>query len=322
MGRKVNELLAFMGKATRDMADDYERIRRRASEDPGTAGDQGEENWAGLLRNWLPSTFHVVTKGRLLRHDGSATPQVDVIVLYPEYPTGLLNSNEKLYLASGVAAAFECKLTLTAAHLKDALEDAVEVKRSAPPRTGSPFRELHSPIVYGLLAHSHSWKEPGSKPIENIERHLWEQDERVVTHPREMIDLTCIADLGTWVTAKVAFMGPQYMKDWSKAAPIFGERGSARTHYVRSSEHSPGQGSDFTPIGAMVTALLRKVAWESPGLRRIAEYFTSANVGGAAATEGVRLWDLGIYSEAVRTRILAGRLTGNIYWDEWAMGYF
>jgi hypothetical protein len=35
------------------MAEEYDRIQKRATEDPGTAGDQGEENWATLLRNWL-----------------------------------------------------------------------------------------------------------------------------------------------------------------------------------------------------------------------------------------------------------------------------
>ena len=92
-----NDLFDFMRTATRDMADEYERIQKRATEDPGTAGDQGEENWATLFRNWLSSYFHVVTKGRILSHKGIASPQIDVLVLSPSYPRQLLN--KKLYLA-------------------------------------------------------------------------------------------------------------------------------------------------------------------------------------------------------------------------------
>ncbi|MFI8802678.1 DUF6602 domain-containing protein [Micromonospora chalcea] len=71
-----------------------------------------------MLREWLPASYHVRTKGRILAHDGAASRQVDVVVLRPGYPSKLLD--KKLYVASGVAAAFECKLTLTASHLTQA----------------------------------------------------------------------------------------------------------------------------------------------------------------------------------------------------------
>src|SRR5262249_28904882 len=152
-----------MSQISDDIAAEYKRIRARAAEDPGTAGDQGEENWATLLRGWLPSQYQVVTKGRLISHNGTTSPQVDVIVLKPSYPPKLLD--KKLYLAAGVAAAFECKITLTAAHLDKFIENSVIIKSSFPTRSGSPYRELRAPIIYGLLAHSHSWKSPGSEPI-------------------------------------------------------------------------------------------------------------------------------------------------------------
>ena len=91
----VNDLVDFMNSVTKQVADEYDRIRKRASEDPGTAGDQGEENWASILKDWLPHTVHIVTNGRILSEKGIASPQVDVIVLRPEYPKHLLD--KKLY---------------------------------------------------------------------------------------------------------------------------------------------------------------------------------------------------------------------------------
>lgn len=111
---KSHDLFDFMRAATREMQEDYERIQKRAVEDPGTAGDQGEEDWKRLLTNWLPPMYQVVTKGRILSAEGIASPQVDVLVLHPAYPRKLLD--KKLYLAGGVAAAFECKLTLRNRH--------------------------------------------------------------------------------------------------------------------------------------------------------------------------------------------------------------
>ena len=102
--------------------------------------------------------YQVVTKGRILSDGGSAGPQVDVLVLSSAYPKALID--KKLYLAGGVLAAFECKVTLKAAHIRDLVEHAVSISRLTSRRMGSPFRELNSPIVYGLLAHAHVWDAP------------------------------------------------------------------------------------------------------------------------------------------------------------------
>jgi hypothetical protein len=108
----AHDLFVFMQEASEKMSAEYQRVHATAASDPGTAGDEGEENWASLLRDWLPTGFEVKTKGRLLSTDGRRSPQVDVIVLRPSYPRKLIDENKKVYLAEGVAAAFECKLTL------------------------------------------------------------------------------------------------------------------------------------------------------------------------------------------------------------------
>jgi hypothetical protein len=165
-----HELQTFFQQDLDEFASEYGRIRNRAKEDPGTAGDEGEENWAELLRNWLPGSYTIVTKGRLLGVDGTCSPQMDVVVLNPGYPQRLLN--KKVYIASGVAAAFECKTTLKGGHLEKAAETAAFVRQLVGRRSGSPYRELFTPPIYGLLAHSHVWKQPGSTPRENVTQTL------------------------------------------------------------------------------------------------------------------------------------------------------
>ncbi len=117
-----HELELFMESVATDIRTEYERIRQRAREDPGTAGDEGEENWRGVFVDWLPSNLRVVTKGRILGVDGTLSPQVDVVVLNPSYPQKL--ADKKTYLAGGVLAAFECKLTVRAAHIAEATKTA------------------------------------------------------------------------------------------------------------------------------------------------------------------------------------------------------
>ena len=185
-----------MEQVTSEIEAEYLRIRFRAAEDPGTAGDQGEENWAELLREWLPPTYRIVTKGRILSSDGRASPQVDVLVLKDVYPEKLLN--KKLYLSAGVAAAFECKTTLTANHIEQAAQTCVEIKSLYADRIGTPYQEIHSPVVYGLLSHSHSWKGARSTPAANVE-HKWIQaDHDYSQHPKHSLDLICVSDLEVW----------------------------------------------------------------------------------------------------------------------------
>ena len=79
--QKTHDLYDFMRQISAEMSAEYDRIQKRATEDPGTAGDQGEENWAALLRDLLPRNFEVVTKGRIISQDGDTSPQIDVLVL-------------------------------------------------------------------------------------------------------------------------------------------------------------------------------------------------------------------------------------------------
>jgi hypothetical protein len=314
---KPHDLYDFMREISAEISLEYSRIQKRATEDPGTAGDQGEENWAQILREWLPRTFEVVTKGRIISEDGRTGPQVDVLVLDAAYPKKLLN--RKLYLAAGVAAAFECKTTLKASHIHDAVNNCVAIKSLYPERLGTPYRELYAPIVYGLLAHSHSWKAENSTPDLNIEEKLYNEDRALVSHPRFQLDHLCVADLATWSVSKTTFVRPFKLEsgEWFQG---FGQNGSAVTGFLGHTK-AQEQVEHFTPVGALIATLMRRLAWERPELRAIADYYRVAQISGIA--KGVtRLWDSTIYSDKIRIDVEAGdRLANPATWDEWNMAF-
>lgn len=135
-----HDLSEYLEEINLSLVQDYKQIQKRVIEDPGTAGDQVEETWAGVLRHWLPSHYHVVTKGRIIGADGGASPQLDVIVLWPNYPPFLLK--KKLFMASGVAAAFECKLTMRKRQLRKLFETAVILSNQTEKEHGDRKRVL------------------------------------------------------------------------------------------------------------------------------------------------------------------------------------
>lgn len=286
-----HDLPAFMQGMHDEIAREYERIQKTAREDPGTAGDQGEENWAELLRSWLPPTYHIVTKGRILSHTGVAGPQVDVLILDPAYPEHLLN--KKTYLASGVVAAFECKITLRARHIRKAVQNGVELREHVGKRVGSPYRELNSPLIFGVLSHSHSWKRPSSTPNENVTKNLTKVENEHVQHPREMIDFVCVADLTTWITVKFA-RSPHNIQGQLSICP-----GTAHCSFPPREN----QANSFTPIGLLVSYLWQKLAWRDTSLRRLAEYFVAVQGIGTGQAD-LRQWSPEIYSDSVRDELL------------------
>ncbi len=278
---KTNDLVDFMKSLTLQISAEYNRIQKRSLEDPGTAGDQGEENWAKIFKEWLPSDYHIVTKGRLLNEKGVASPQVDVIILHPFYPKGLLD--KKLYLTAGVAAAFECKNTLKAEHIKKTIKNSVEIRKIINHKEGNYKNELYSPVVYGLLAHSHSWKSKNSNTIDLIQKKIIEYDLKYVNHPIQMLDFLCISDLALWSSYKRPMtMIPNY-------PPKKGELGHkwihvCQTGYGLTKEDILFEGKpllkNFTPIGAFLYRLLKKISIYDSRLKDIANYFGNSGLTG------------------------------------------
>lgn len=317
-----HDLSDFIVSAQRTIAEEYIRIQKRATEDPGTAGDQGEENWATLLKQWLPPYFHIVTKGRILTAEEYTSPQIDVLVLKPSYPKILLD--KKLYLAGGVAAAFECKTTLKSQHVEAAVKTAASLHRNLPVWEGSPYKELHSPIIYGLLAHSHSWKGKKSTPIENIKESLIHADKDWVRHPRESLDYICVADLATWSISKLSYMSPQMLGNNDDLASLraqflelYGEDGSATTSYV-SHIIDPNQNIPYSPIGYLLSNLMLDFSWTFQEMRTMAEYFQKVEARGISKG-AIRPWASSIvYSTTVRDRLASGGLKSGQRYDEWS----
>jgi hypothetical protein len=313
-----NDLIDFMKSATRQMEDDYRQIQKSATEDPGTAGDQGEENWAKLLRNWLPHTFHVVTKGRIISEMGIASPQVDVLVLQPEYPPHLLNT--KLYLAAGVLAAFECKLTLKASHIGDFIDNSVAIKSNLTrPRPETPYDELQTRLLFGLLSHSNSWKGKKSDAVGTIQAKLDSEDLIRIKHPRHMPDIICVADVACWCATKMSYLRPQiadYNGQLFSTVYISG-RGPI-SHYSCHSAAFENVPNGSTPIGSMITMLILKLAYRNLHLRPLSRYYMGTGIRAISVGNVGRNWSPEVISEDLRNTILNIKPT-NDYWDEWGV---
>lgn len=312
MADHEHDLHIFMAQVSDEMASEYKRIYDKTAEDPGTAGDEGEENWATLLRDWLPSTYHVATKGRLISAGGKMSPQIDVLVLKPFYPIKL--REKKVWLADGVAAVFECKTTLRAEHVKASASRCREFKSLFSPRKGSPERELRSSLIYGILAHSHAWKAPGSKPSDNINAAL-DAAMSQAQHPSELIDILCVADVGNWSSLLIA----KYLAEWGvnpDALKQCFEGDWGPTTQMVDASLSNGQAKEYRPLGGMLGNLTQRLAWNDPTIRDLADYYRLAKLGGQGRGV-IRPWSQNVYSGDVIEKVNRGQIRNEGDWSGW-----
>ncbi|MDE0636113.1 MAG: hypothetical protein OXI43_09740 [Candidatus Poribacteria bacterium] len=289
--QNTHDLHKLMKRISNEMNDEYNRIQQNALSDPANAGDQGEKNWAKLIKGWIPSNYKVVTRGRIINSKGILSPQVDVLVLKESYPEKLTEINH--YISSGVVAAFECKLTLKANHIKETIEKSKIIKELYEPRKGTPYKELHVPIIYGLLAHSHSWNNPGSNPQKNVVTHLKENDFEIIKHPRESIDIICVADLVTCTSYKcpIGFLLATQENRYKMV-----ETG----YIIRNGQNSP--------IGDFISTLCGRLAWENSELVDIRNYYWFSGITGGGNSIG-RLWNItDVYTPQTIQDIRSGKL--------------
>lgn len=319
---RPHELSTFLQQDAREMQSEYDRIRSISAEDAGTAGDEGEETWANLLRQWLPESYRVVTKGRLLAADGRRGPQVDVVVLRPGYPTRLVT--KKLYLVGGVAAAFECKNTLKAEHLRRAFDQASEIDRLSSPRGSSPFAEVVPEVFFGVLAHSTVWRSDERERSTRIDDAL-QAGLDGLTSLRGAPGLVCVADLSCWSLMHMVYDGPGLMPDdtWQARRRRTGlpPDGAATISYMRFVDAvSPPEHAPPNPIAAAVASILGCLAHNDASVRPLSQYFFATGMQGSGAGVAARAFPLEVYSPEVRAR-LPQALTNGVAGSDWAMVY-
>ncbi|UQS23441.1 hypothetical protein L1857_11705 [Amycolatopsis thermalba] len=281
-----HDLFDLMQQMSNHMAAEYARIRLRAREDPGTAGDQGEENWAELLRRWLPAGCHVVTKGRVISSTGQVSGQLDVFVLSPQYPRGLLGN--KLRLAAGVLAAFECKNTLPPRDVRSTLQKAAALNalsRSDP--------SVKHRITSGLLAHSSEFpagKVDGNQHPIGLSLHQIGMD--VVQNPFDYLDLVCVADVGTWELTLASMEIPEVMPESLISSYNGPMRIPGEGPLFRNTPPDPVK-HDIQPnaIGRFLAILLRELGKDDNTLMPMARYFHNVGLTGIGGGI-VRDWPL------------------------------
>lgn len=166
-------------------------------EHPGGKGDEAEVNWAGLLSDHLPGRYQVITKCKIVDHDGRLSDEIDIALCDRQYSTLILQVESRAVVpAEAVYAVFEVKQTLNREHVLYAADKAASVRSLK--RTSAAIVDARglidsprepSPIIAGILAARSDWS-PGLGT--SFEASL------AGLQPSNQLDIGCVLQAGGW----------------------------------------------------------------------------------------------------------------------------
>jgi hypothetical protein len=129
-----------------------------------------------------------------------------------------------------------------------------------------------------------------------------------ITHPSELIDIICVADLGAWTLVHFVECPWFYDDDFREFRRNAGALpdGSVATGYFRFVEADfadlEGPARAPNPIAVLVAELLKRLAWDDPDLLPIADYFRIARIA-AVGSMTPRSFGLDVLSEEVQDHL-------------------
>jgi hypothetical protein len=304
----------FMDLVKIQLSAGYFNISKRTKEDPGTAGDQAEEDWASFLREWLPATYQVVTKGRIINPEGIASPQIDILVLHPNYPKKLLA--QKHYFSGGVVAAFECKLNARPSDIKRAFESASIIKKLISPSVGNPFDELYHSPFYGLLAHTTTIKDRVNNGVYGV---INKYRTEFAEHPREMLDIICINTDSTYALKKYVFISNKASEYGREVLKEMNLKEAICTMYLMECEFeglpsSPRNSTGFN-LAALLCYVTTYMAYLDPSIRPFADFLN--NIDGSGGIGLYDYWNLNNLSSGV-IEIIKKQGFSKDGWSKWS----
>jgi hypothetical protein len=221
--------------------------------------------------------------------------------------------HEKYILAGGVIAAFECKLTLRKQHVDRAFRVAADIKRKSRKTIGTPYDELSCGPIFGLLAHSHALraKRASWKIYEIVE----EFQTAYAEHPRELLDIICVADAATIPLGKSVLIGCDLDKYEIETLKEAEADNLIKTMYVINDEDK----TDPHDVGAILATLIHeltvRMAFDDPSIREWADHLSYIGIYGGIGRPV--FWTEDELSPNVRRRLKkSGREIDR--WSKWS----
>lgn len=212
---KINKISLELRKCRDNLMSHYEYLQTVVKRNPGVAGGDCEDQFAGFLKRFLPAGFGITTRGIIFLESGELSPEIDLI-LTKDLPEELF---ENYIPHEYVVAAFEVKTTLENRYIEKIAKTAALLRPT--PREGKPREVLFGRIIYGVLALSSNFKglrKPTKlKSLDDNDHELQafmkSLDQWRPSYPSQTVDLVLVADAFSLSATKTINYSEKYPND-------------------------------------------------------------------------------------------------------------
>lgn len=270
--KPTSETRRWFESIEEEIARDYSDAQSAHAVDIQRSGHEGESTWADLLAKWLPPAYGVGLRKYIIGKDDRVQPfETDIVVFEPGYPQHL-RYRAKVHVG-GVAAAFSVKLTARKKHYKEIADWAAALANLTNVDKTTVEGQLLPGIPTGFLAHSHDL---GEDPVPALAEGFDRRAE-LAAHPRDLVDLVCVADAGTLTCKRVSYI------------PMSGFQPAAED-FTMSSYLTMNDSLQYGAVAHFVVALYTALGRRDPSLNKLAAELARAT--GTGEGQGtIRKWD-------------------------------
>ena len=162
---KQIDLREMFAQRQNELAARYERVR--SIQHPTGSGDEGEEAWEEVLRDFLPLRYSLGRGRFIIDSNGSISEQQDIVIYDGQFAPTFLKLESISYIpVESVYSVIEVKPALNKAAVNAAGDKATSVRNLTvvPGEFGTIGGETgsHDPkgILAGLVCHTSDWRPP------------------------------------------------------------------------------------------------------------------------------------------------------------------
>jgi hypothetical protein len=266
----MTETRRWFDSIQEEIARDYADAQETHKEDIQRSGHEGESTWADLLSKWLPPAYGVGLRKYIIGSDEQVKPfETDIVIFEPAYPQHL-RYRAKVH-AGGIAAAFSVKLTARKGHFKEIAGWSKSLAALSRVDVTTVEGQILSGVPTGFLAHSHDL---GTDPVADLAAGF-DTEADAAKHPRDLVDLVCVADAGTLTCNRVSYI-PGFQH---------GEEAFAMSSYLKM--HDAQQ---YGAVAHFIVSLYSILGRKDPSLLKLADELSV--VTGTGQGQGtMRKWD-------------------------------
>jgi hypothetical protein len=172
---------------------------------------------------------------------------------------------------------------------------------------------MHQLPYFGVIAHSHRWR--GGRSSWKIHDQIEKLQTKFAEHPREQLDIVCVADTGTFALKKAVHIVPDDSDHHLQELKEIGLNKGVSSMNVISDEEMDGIDKTGRILAEFVFEITARLAYDDPAVRPWADHLSMLGFYGGIGRPVY--WSIDVLSKRVQEQF-SSRADHGDHWNKWS----